>query len=331
MHISKLTTNSDLQNLILDIAKKLRTEISQDEAEFIIKQKPFYPMLKNNLYDPLKSILKSIAFDLTVAGDIRNSMRDLLFNNELETKIDLYIQFLAEYFIDDVLGRKVGSPESQNLNEKLKPVSTSNFRSFYHRVVYIKSYKMLQMFKDSHFETTPESDGVLVYGYIDQTAGLSFKGLCCANIDPNGEIQLCSSNTETSLTIRAGLFDDALFLDMLENNADLFEFTDTIAQTMNCYDVEDRQIELLRSLKLLDQFRHPYYPDDLYINLLNHSGESEKVWIRYTSYFKDDENTFISGELLNQPHRDFGCNLGDTIACSYYGDDDTPFLAYIKS
>ena len=212
MHISKLTTNSDLQNLILDIAKKLRTEISQDEAEFIIKQKPFYPMLKNNLYDPLKSILKSIAFDLTVAGDIRNSMRDLLFNNELETKIDLYIQFLAEYFIDDVLGRKVGSPESQNLNEKLKPVSTSNFRSFYHRVVYIKSYKMLQMFKDSHFETTPESDGVLVYGYIDQTAGLSFKGLCCANIDPNGEIQLCSSNTETSLTIRAGLpFEYLLF------------------------------------------------------------------------------------------------------------------------
>lgn len=330
MHISKLTQNIELQKLMLDFAKARRAEISQDEVNSIIKKKPYYPMLKDNLYNPLKSMLKSLAFNLTVGGQMKNTMRDLLFNNELETKMDLYIQFVAEYLIDDVFGREVGATERQNLEELLKPISKVNFRELYHRIIYLRSPEILQSFKELHFESTDESDGVLVYGYIDRMSGLSFKGLCCANIDNNGQMKICSINPTADITIRAASIENSLYLDMLETNTDLFEFTDIISRTMEIYDTNNMQIELMRELRVLDPFRHPHYPDDLYVNLISYTGEIEKVWVKYHSYVREKEDTFIVGELLNEPNNDFGCHLGDLIDIRHYGDEENNFLAYLK-
>lgn len=330
MHINKLTQNIELQKLMLDFAEARRLELSQEDIDTIIKKKPYYPLLKDNLYNPLKSMLKSLAFKLTVGGQMKNTMRDLLFNNELETKIDLYIQFVAEYLIDNAFGRQVGCSEKQPLEEKLKPFYETDFREFYHRLIYLRSPKMLENFKESNFEYSNESDGVILYGYIDRNAGLSFRGLCCAYIDNEGQMNLSPINKSTLLTIRAGSFDNPQYLDLLNTNVDLSDFTDSISQILEIYDTNNIQIEILRSLISLDPFRHPYFPDDVNVNLINRMGETERVWVRYIEYYRENDDAIIKGELLNEPNKEFGCHLGDIINFKYFGDERTHFLIHME-
>ncbi len=73
--------------------------------------------------------------------------------------------------------------------------------------------------------------------------------------------------------------------------------------------ISDAAKEQTRLIKNLDAFRHPHYPDDVVVYFFSADDKPELLWVRCLSV---DEN-ILTGELLNEPTKNFGCHAGDKI------------------
>lgn len=308
MRIEKLTSDKEIQGLILDLAKRMHPEALMEEQAWYFREMAFYSLVDKRICEIYLKELKRLAYRLTMNGTMGNAVRDINFTEDLKANPNNYVRFLVEYAIDKAYNRQVGEPEEKNLEGLLAAVKGSSFKCFYHRIVFIRSQYLCNTLRAMDYTASKYDDGIVAYGYIDTKAGLSFKALCCGNLAGN-RVNMSPMNSDSSMTIRFNSLGDAEFLDLLETNADMFHFEEIIELTKH-YDAE-KALEETRNLSVLNPSRHPAFPDDIGVLLIRNYESLEKVWVRCIKM--DTENGFIYGKLLNEPYNDFGIHCGDII------------------
>lgn len=203
----------------------------------------------------------------------------------------------------------------KSLIDKLQPVKGTNFREFYHQIVYIHACEPLKrMFLHEFAET---DTGIVAYGFIDDTAGLSFipLGFACL-ADKSIKVR----DIDEFLIIRSGALTDYSYLSLSDLDMDVSRFDDKIRFIRDSYDNQDR--EIIRGITELDKFRHEEYPDDLSVIMVREGLNPEQVWVRSNQI--TDQGIFC--ELLNEPYKDYGVHAGEIIQVSVYQYDDGEML-----
>lgn len=321
MHISTLTTNVEFQAEILNLFDSVWNEVKNDESIAFFRNLLFYDLVKEKVASGFAEMANA------VIEKIKEDPANQVPKDDAELR-ELACRFAIEQMIDHAFGRTVGAPEPVSLDSKLTPCEGASFRNFNHHILYFKSKKLLASMKAMRFDTLPTNDGILAYGYIDKDAGLSFKGICCANISVSNTMELAPCNPSISLSIRADTVRDAQYIDMLETNTDLYEFSDIISSTKQYYEDTVPSVVLrMREYTFLDSLRHPEYPDDIQVVLYRQDQKPEIVWVRCTDINADEG--LLYGRLLNEPHADYGCRSGDIVSFRYIQDDEA-YCVYIK-
>lgn len=202
-----------------------------------------------------------------------------------------------------------------SLKSQMRPVEGATFRSFYYRFIYVACSGILKMLLGSdHVE---DNAGAILYGYIDEQAGLSFQLVKLAILEEHS-ITLKDAPNDICFIIRYENVKDDMFLDLSLTELDLEQFSDFANEIHEGYDTDNEEKERIRSLEFLDECRHPAFPDDIAVLLLRKDVESEQVWVR-GNHITENE---IYGELLNEPFADFGVHGGDSIRIIPFEKDD---------
>lgn len=320
MHISMVTTNLEFQAEILNLFDSVWNEVKNDESIAFFRNLLFYDLVKENVASGFAEMANAII------EKIKEDPANQVPKDDAELR-ELARRFAIEQMIDHAFGRTVGAPEQMSLDSKLTPCEGASFRNFNHHILYFKSKKLLASMKAMRFDTLPMNDGILAYGYIDKDAGLSFKGICCANISLNNTMELAPCNPSISLSIRADTIRDAQYIDMLETNTDLYDFSYIISSTKQYYEDTVPDVVLgMREYTFLDSLRHSEYPDDIQVVLYKQDQKPEIVWVRCTDINADEG--LLYGRLLNEPNADYGCHAGDIISFRYIQDDEA-YCVYI--
>ena len=172
-----------------------------------------------------------------------------------------------------------------------------------------------------------EANALLCMGYVDHMAGLTYEALALANYC-DGDYSVVWEAKDISLKIRAGSVVDKIIMP-IENKVLLNKFQFRIDMLEHYYTNADN-IEC-RSIKELDEFRHPDFPDDLAMILAKAGNKPEKIWVRTVSFNgTNDRLLSIKVQLLNEPYEDFGVHIHDVIdAISFIDESGERIFAYI--
>ena len=177
------------------------------------------------------------------------------------------------------------------------------FRDMYKQICLLKNRGLAKKFADL-FDNEPV-DGLLTYGYIDAAAGFTFSILGGA-MTSGGKIKIFPINYNAAAIVRRSGADGADLKIVTAEYA--LPFRDRMQMIDDAYFVDDAK-EQTRFIKNLDAFRHPHYPDDVAVYFFSAEHKPELLWVRCQSV---DEN-ILTGELLNEPTKNFGCHAGDKI------------------
>ena len=180
------------------------------------------------------------------------------------------------------------------------------FREMYRQICLLTSpslIKKINLREVFDFPPDEKLDGWLTYAYIDD-ATFTFEILAGAKT-AGGKLKIFPASYKKSVKIKRGEADDA---ELKILTAEYFlAFRDRIQMINDKNSAADK--EPTRFIKNLDAFRHPNYPDDVIVYFFSAEDKPELLWVRCQSV---DEN-ILTGELLNEPHKDFGCRAGDKI------------------
>lgn len=179
------------------------------------------------------------------------------------------------------------------------------FREMYRQICLLTDADLARKFIDMLDMEGEVPDGLLTYGYIDKDAGFTF-GILGGAKTSLGRLKIFPINYKSAALVRRGGADDADVKILTAQYATAFR--DRIQMINDMYAVDDAR-EATRFIKNLDAFRHPDYPDDVVVCFLSDEHKPELLWVRCLSV---DEN-ILTGELLNEPTKNFGCHAGDKI------------------
>lgn len=181
------------------------------------------------------------------------------------------------------------------------------FREIYHQICLLNDAGVVAAVNLREvFDFPPDEklDGFLTYGYIDGEAFV-FEILAGARL--NGEhVKIFPASYKKSVKLKHGQVDVAELKILTAEYA--LAFRDRIQMINDRISVDDAK-EQTRFIKNLDAFRHPDYPDDVVVYFFSAEDKPELLWARCVSV---DEN-ILTGELLNEPTKYFGCHAGDKI------------------
>ena len=216
------------------------------------------------------------------------------------------------------------------LFNKLKSFIGADFRELYKKFVYIDCKELLDAMLSG--EVPDDITGVLAYGYIDSTEGLSFRPFSLAKMSANS-IQVFAfphqEDTIFILRIRERIIkmsevhngnihmylyaidpEKYHYLDLQLFNFPTEKYAELKADIDANYKVDEHREKLRSSnFSFLDQFRNRAYPDDVSVLLTAENSGIEQVWVRMLFATKNE----IFGELLNEPFQDYGCHEGEII------------------
>lgn len=183
-----------------------------------------------------------------------------------------------------------------------------NFRDFERKLCVITGRRFLFTF-DPDRET--DANRLLCYGYVDHTAGLTFEGLALVKYGDGDCVVVKEDNTAVA-KIRANSV-DLDDVDIIQNEDYLKRFSERI-KSIDIY-YENKDAVHSRAFDALDVLRHPLYPDDVYVLFPTEDlKDGEKMWVRTEKYLgKDGLMLFFAGRLLNEPNRNLGCHINDTV------------------
>ena len=201
------------------------------------------------------------------------------------------------------------------------PISDFSFRQLHHRYVLLLMENASSTAKTTFSMLQPRAkdNALLLYGYIDSSAGLSFQTMCPAYYSEDGKVELSPVAPTCVMRMRYDAMGGTL---ISVDPATTFERFDGIAQTINeCYTTTP-EIEKMRDLKQLDHCRHPQFPDDLLVILSDAQQPREGLWLRPSNY----DGMFVRGTLLNEPNGNFGYHSGDQITAFVFPLGEESFL-----
>ena len=159
----------------------------------------------------------------------------------------------------------------------------------------------------NEFPGVDESDGVLVYGYIDTDAGFTLDIFACAKKHEDG-YQFIDIPEDVRSIVRIESVMDSDF-EVIDDEGLLDRYARRISLLDNYAVAED--VEKSRTMVFLDSSRHETFIDDVMVYLVKDGFQPEGCWVRIIGLL--DSN--IMGKLLNEPDQDFGYHCGDTMRC----------------
>ena len=198
------------------------------------------------------------------------------------------------------------------------------FRDMYHQICLLIDADLARKFYD--LLEMPEGefpDGLLTYGYIDEDAGFTFSIVGGAQT-VDGRLKIFPINYKEAALVRRGATNSAEVKILADDYA--LAFRDRIEMINDVYAVDDAR-EQTRFIKNLDAFRHPNYPDDVVVYFFSEEDKPELMWVRC---LKVDEN-ILTGELLNEPTKNFGCHAGDKIKFGLAQIGEKNILLYLPA
>lgn len=162
---------------------------------------------------------------------------------------------------------------------------------------------------------------VLVYGYIDHTAGMTLELIACGHSDQDGFVFYDSPKDSRDI-IRIGAVEELeLYVIDDEDNELYNRYAQRLEVVLRVFSV-DEGLARTREMEFLDSSRHPHYPDDIQLYLQTKSEEFEVCWLRIEGA---DEKT-LYGKLLNEPFKESKCHEGDMIEFSLFKTENGNFV-----
>jgi len=232
------------------------------------------------------------------------------------------------------------------LKEALKPFSQANFRELYRRFIYIDCKELMETMLPKAINSS--ITGMLVYCYIDNTEGISFRPFMIASLGDDSLRTFEFPNLEDTmyvLRLREGqvklheLHEDNkhMYLYAVDPkkysymNLEILNFdTDAFSQIKKVVDTNyhvSAMVDDLRSERFayLDEYRHPLFPDDVQVLLYTENNGFELVWVRLNFVTPSGE---IFGRLLIEPHKDYGCHKDMLIEITEAVDGEEKALVF---
>ena len=180
------------------------------------------------------------------------------------------------------------------------------FRDMYKQICLLTSARLVKKINlRDVFDNPPDEnlDGFLTYAYID---GETFIFEIMAGAKTlGGRLKIFPASYKKSVKLKRAEVDD-VELKILTAEYSV-AFRDRVQMISD--KISDAAKEQTRLIKNLDAFRHPHYPDDVVVYFFSAKHKPELLWVRCLSV---DEN-ILTGELLNEPTKNFGCHAGDKI------------------
>lgn len=198
-----------------------------------------------------------------------------------------------------------------------------SFRDLYHQFILLPIDK-----NDPHipeffaeFPHYDEANALLLYGYIDHEAGMTFEVLSAAIYENETETTtLFPGNDEITVKLRSESIGDQEIV--LLNQLAPIDFDEKIDILKTHYKA-DKGVELCRRIKELDPYRHADYPDDIIVVFYDEEKGPEFCWVRCENC---QVPRFI-GTLLNEPKNMSGIHRGDKVAFNLIELQDGFFAA----
>ena len=202
-------------------------------------------------------------------------------------------------------------------------IGEADFRDLLNKIIYVELEPSIKKRFEDKIDILSEDDGLLMYGYIDETAGFSFHVLCSANIRDN-TLKYGSLQTDTRVIIRKGQLNDSKYLSMNFCEFDYSVFKRVTEAIDKGYQCTNKDTEQMRDFKFLDPVRNIDFPDDIKVLLIKDNLKIEQVWVKCWEYTEDE----LFGKLLNEPEQDFGIHRGYIIGFAPVKHDDKLFCVY---
>ena len=203
--------------------------------------------------------------------------------------------------------------------EMARNLDTVSFRDMDNKFLLVKDidWKTRMIIEKSGYRIRPDDNAMLVFGYIDQEAGISFELLCAACVYDDGEVSLEPTNKTTSFKFRYESFegDEVPFT----NLSQLVPFHDRAQMIVKGYKAPDAVLEI-RAIQELDPSRAPGYPDDIVVFFIKEGYRNEGIWCRTVG--TDPARHLIQMRMLNEPNASFGKHMGDIIDVTLYQMDN---------
>lgn len=203
----------------------------------------------------------------------------------------------------------------------LGPITDFSFRQLHHRYVLLLMENASSTAKTTFSMLKPRAkdNALLLYGYIDSSAELSFQTMCPAYYSEDGKVELSPADPTCIMRMRYDAMRGTL---ISVDPATTFERFDGIVQTINeCYTTTP-EIEEMRDMKQFDRCRHPQFPDDLLVILSDDQQQKEGLWLRPSNY----DGLFVRGTLLNEPNGNFGYHCGDQVTAFVFAEGEDSYL-----
>lgn len=189
------------------------------------------------------------------------------------------------------------------------------FRGVYHKFLTIEmNDKITNVCKD--FPCIDKANCVLVYGYIDHTAGTTLEILACGYRE-NESYVFFDSPADTRSFVRIGAVENAELSEISNIDNELLTRYAERLKVLQTYTAEESLVKT-RTMEFLDPNRHEQYPDDIQLYLQTKDEDIEVCWLRIEGA---DDNT-LYGILLNEPYKECNCHAGDLIEFSIYKTED---------
>lgn len=210
-----------------------------------------------------------------------------------------------------------------SLSMHFDKIGETDFRNLLNKIVYVELGPDIKKDLGEKIDILNEDDGLLLYGYIDEAAGLSFHVLCSANIR-NNTLKYGRLQNDTRVIIRKEQLNDSKYLSMNFCELDYSVFKKITEQIDKGYQCTNKSTEEMRDFKFLDSMRHIDFPDDIQVLLIKDNLKIEQVWVKCWEYTEDE----LFGKLLNEPEQDFGIHKGYIIGFAPVKHKDKIFCAY---
>ena len=196
---------------------------------------------------------------------------------------------------------------------------TISFRNMAGRFLLVKDIdiKTKMIIKQSGFRIRQDDNAMLVYGYIDHEAGMSFELLCAACVYDDGDVSLEPANRTTSFKFRYGSFQGDMV--PFTNESQLYPYLDRAQMIRQGYQVSE-EIRMIREIQELDPLRAPGYPDDIVVMFMKEGCRNEGIWCRTEG--ADAESHLLQMQMLNEPADAFGKHIGNVVDVALIRTDD---------
>ena len=196
----------------------------------------------------------------------------------------------------------------ENLEGCLKKLGDENWRELTNTVVYIRCAKKLEVLKTAGFKVDPRNDGFLAMCFIDHVKGLCFYIISAAHIR-GSDIFVSPENKSSAIILGAQDLAECLYLNQQYIEIDLSRYFDYAASIKKDYEQNIDDVLYIRDITELDDFRKPFFPDDIEVLLIGKDFGQERIFVRSEHYGESG----LTGIILDEPQKSTGLHQGDEI------------------